>query len=121
MIAKTIDGFKKGNLELPVLPHVVQELQDVINKPTATATEVAHVVEKDGPISIKLINVANSPLYRGAQKTENVGLAISRIGLKEVQSVVSAIASKKLYKTNSPQLKEIMDKLWLHSDLKSGV
>ncbi len=115
MVSGTIEGFKKGNIELPVLPHIVQELQDVMNKPTATATEVAHVVEKDAAISVKLISTANSPLYRGTQKTDNVGMAISRIGLKETQSVASAIANKGLYKTKSPQLKELMDKLWLHS------
>lgn len=37
------------------------------------------------------------------------------MGLNETQSVVSAIANKGLYETKNLQLKELVDKLWLHA------
>lgn len=115
MIARTIEAFKKGDIDLPVLPRVIQEIQDVMINPNATATHVAKVVEKDVAISVKMINTANSSLYRGTQKVENVGMAVSRIGLKEAQSVVSTLANKGLYQTKNPWLKGLLEKLWLHS------
>jgi putative nucleotidyltransferase with HDIG domain len=62
-----------------------------------------------------LISTANSPFYRGTEKIHNIRAAIPRLGLKESQRVVTAIANKDLYKTKDKQLQELMERLWLHS------
>jgi len=115
MIETTVASFKAGKLDLPVMPRVVQEIQDIMNKPTSGAAELAQVIEKDASISVKLITTANSPVYRGVDKIQSVSMAISRIGLKESRSIVSAIANKGLYETKNKQFKKLMDKLWEHS------
>jgi len=115
MIETTLASFKAGKLDLPVMPKVVQEVREIMNKPTSGVAELAQVIEKDPSISVKLIATANSPVYRGVDKIQNVGMAISRIGLRECQSIVFAIANKGLYETKNKQFKKLMDKLWEHS------
>jgi HD-like signal output (HDOD) protein len=115
MIDTTIDRFKKGELDLPTMPHIVNEIQNVIDNSSSSVLAVTAIIEKDVSIAVKLIATANSPFYRGVDKIQNVHAAISRLGLKEIQEIVNTIANKNLYNTKNRQLKKLLDKLWLHS------
>lgn len=115
MVADAIEGFKKGKVDLPALPHIVQELQDLISSPNASVTDMAKIIENDTAISIKLIIAANSPFYGGVEKTKDVKMAINRLGLDVTQSIVAAIANKGLYETKSVSVKQLMEKIWMHS------
>lgn len=113
--SQILHHFKTGKLTPPVVPHVVKEIQSVFKSESATADELANVLEKDPVISLRLISIANSPIYRGFSEIRNVRNAIPRLGLKETMSLVIAIAHKSLYQTDKVQFKILMDKLWLHS------
>lgn len=110
-----VKRFKRGEIDLPVLPKVVQEIQKVMSKPSATVDDLAKVIERDAVISVKVISAANSPFYRGTEKVRTVETAIPRLGFKETQSIVSAIANKGLYDTKKKMFKTLMQHLWLHS------
>ena len=107
--------FTSGNLNPPVMPQVVREFQQVIKRPKSTAEEMVQVIEKDPVISLRLISVSNSPVYRGVSEIKNVKNALPRLGLKETLNVVMAIANKSLYNTDKVQFRILMDKLWVHS------
>jgi len=115
MIATTVESFKAGEIHLPSMPQVVQEIQNIMNNPTSGVAELTQIIEKDASISVKLVATANSPVYRGVDKIQSVNMAIARIGLKECQGIVSAIANKALYETKNKQFKKLLDKLWEHS------
>jgi putative nucleotidyltransferase with HDIG domain len=115
IFAKIIHDFTAGNIVPPVMPQVVKEVQAAIKKSSSTAETIAVVIEKDPVISLRLISVANSPVYRGIHKIRNLKEAIPRLGLKETLSLVIAIANKSLYETEHAQFKILMDKLWVHS------
>jgi HD-like signal output (HDOD) protein len=97
------------------MPQVVREMQTVIKQPKSSPEELAQVIEKDPTISLKLISVANSPVYRGITEIRNVKNAIPRLGLKETLNIVLAIANKNLYETENVKYKILMDKLWVHA------
>jgi putative nucleotidyltransferase with HDIG domain len=107
--------FMAGKINPPVMPQVVREIQRVIKQPTSGSDELAKVIEIDPVISLRLISVANSPIYRGIAEIRNVKNAIPRLGLKETLNIVIAIANKSLYETDKVQYKILMDKLWGHS------
>jgi len=115
IFTKIIQDFNAGNITPPVMPQVVKEVQAVIKRPSSTADHVAAVIEKDPVISLRLISVANSPIYRGIHKIQNLKEAIPRLGLKETLNLVIAIANKSLYETDRAQFRILMDKLWVHS------
>ncbi|CAB1062772.1 hypothetical protein D1BOALGB6SA_7554 [Olavius sp. associated proteobacterium Delta 1] len=110
-----LQKFQAGKINPPVMPQVVREIQTVIKRPKSTAEEVAGVIEKDPVISLRLISVANSPIYRGVSEIQNVKGALPRLGLKETLNIVLAIANKSLYSTDNVQFRILMDKLWVHS------
>ena len=115
IITKILHRFKSGDLDLPVLPKVVQEMQRVMSQPNTSVNTLAEIVEKDAVISVRLISVANSPMYRAAEKIHTVIQAIPRLGIKETQNVISTIANKSVYSTKNPEFKKLMEDLWMHS------
>ncbi len=110
-----IQKFRNNDINLPVLPEVVKNIQDVINSPSSGVDKLAEVIEKDAVISVRLIQVSNSVLYRGAEKIYTVKQAIPRIGAKETQSIVATIANKSLYDVRDKVFKKLMERLWKHS------
>ena len=110
-----LQKFTAGKLHPPVMPQVVREVQTVVKRPKSTSEELARAIEKDPVISLRLISVANSPIYRGVTEIRNVKSALPRLGLKETLNIVLAIANKSLYNTDKVQFRILMDKLWVHS------
>ncbi len=107
--------FKGGNINLPVMPSIIKSVQDVIDSPSASAETLAKVLEQDSVISMSLIAVANSPAYRGSEEFKSVRQAIPRLGLKETQMIVNAIAQKSLYESGNKMMQKTMEQCWLHS------
>ena len=97
------------------MPHVVRDVQSVIKRVDSTAEDVAAVIERDPVISLRLLSVSNSPVYRGIQEIRNIKEAIPRMGLKETLNLIIAIANKSMYETDQVQFRILMDKLWVHS------
>ena len=110
-----LQKFQAGKINPPVMPQVVREIQQVVKRPKSTAEEMAQVIEKDPVISLRLISVSNSPVYRGVTEIKNVKSSLPRLGLKETLNIVLAIANKSLYSTDNVQFRILMDKLWVHS------
>lgn len=112
-----LQKFMTGELTPPVVPHVVREIQSIFEGDPSNVKEdeVANIVEKDPVISLRLISIANSPIYRGISEIRNVRAAIPRLGLKETLSLVIAVSQKSLYQTDKTHFKLLMDKLWVHS------
>ena len=119
VFAEILSKFKSGKINPPVMPQVVRQIQTVIKKPGSSPEELAQAIEKDPTISLRLISIANSPIYRGITEIRNVKTAIPRLGLKETSNIVLAIANKDLYETENVKFKILMDRLWVHA-LASG-
>jgi putative nucleotidyltransferase with HDIG domain len=115
MFISILQKFTAGKINPPVMPQVVREVQNVIKRPNSTSEELAQVIEKDPVISLRLISVANSPIYRGVSAIQSVKGALPRLGLKETLNIVLAIVNKNLYSTDKVQFRILMDKLWVHS------
>ena len=115
VFAEILDKFKSGKINPPVMPQVVREMQTVIKQPKSTPEQLTQVIEKDPTISLRLISVANSPVYRGITEIRNVKTAIPRMGLKETLNIVTAIANKGLYESKNVKYKILMDRLWVHA------
>ena len=115
IFATIIQDFSAGKITPPVMPQVVREVQSVIKRTNSTAEDIAAVIERDAVISLRLISVANSPVYRGIQEIRHVKEAIPRMGLKETLNIIIAIANKSMYETDRVKFRILMDKLWVHS------
>ncbi len=114
-VRDVVEAFKKGRIELPVFPVVIQKIQEVIKSPDCTLDDVAKFIEQDQVLTLRLLSVANSAQYGGLGKIQTVKQAVTRIGIKETQHIVSAIAMKSMFVTDDVQVKNMMEKLWVHT------
>ncbi|MCP3898351.1 MAG: HDOD domain-containing protein, partial [Desulfobacteraceae bacterium] len=114
-VEEIIKRFYKGEINLPVLPNIIQEVQDFLKSEDASIDGLVKIVEKDPVMTGKLISIANSPLYKGVDAVDNLNSGLVRLGLKVAQSTISTIANKNLFNSKNKSLKELLGKLWMHS------
>ncbi len=115
VVTEIINRFNTDKIELPVLPHIVQEVQTLLEGSDPSIDDLAKIVEKDAVMSAKLISIANSPLYKGSNIVTGVNAALLRLGMKETQTAISTVANKNLYASDKDSSKDLLKKLWMHS------
>lgn len=110
-----LDDLEKQKLVLPILPEVALKVRDVVADEDASAKQIADVIVLDPVISARMIQVANSPLLRGLQKTDTIEQAITRMGHSLVKSMVTTMAMEQIFKATNPITKKYMDEIWTQS------
>lgn len=114
-ISKIINRFYKGKIQLPILPRIVNEVQALLESDDPSIEDLAKIINKDLLISTKLISIANSSLYKGVDKADNLNAALLRLGLKATNGLITTLVSKDLFKSENNALNQLMEKLWMHS------
>ncbi len=77
---------------LPALPETVVHVREAMDNPDTTTRDVAEMLNRDPALAAKVISLANSPAYGFRQRVDDVNLATSLLGLREVFSVVLSAA-----------------------------
>ncbi len=114
-VAEIINRFYSDKIVLPVFPSIVKEVEELVAGTDPSIDDLAKIVEKDLIISTKLVNIANSPLYKSLDDVESLTAALVRLGMKHTLGVCSALAARNLFNSDDEALKSEMDRLWLHS------
>lgn len=107
--------MQSETLALPTIPDVSVKIRRAINEPNANSAKIARVVQIDPSITARLIKISNSPLYRGRRKIESCPEALTRLGLKAAQDIITAFALKAVFNAKSPIIRRKMQDLWAHS------
>ena len=107
--------MQSDSLALPTIPDVSVKIRRAINEPNANSNKIARVVQVDPSITARLIKISNSPLYRGRRKIESCPEALTRLGLKAAQDIITAFALKAVFNAKSPLIRRKMQDLWSHS------
>lgn len=107
--------MQSDQLALPTIPDVSVKIRRAINEPNANSAKISRVVQVDPSITARLIKIANSPLYRGRRKIESCPEALTRLGLKAAQDIITAFALKAVFVAKTPAIRKKMQDLWGHS------
>ncbi len=107
--------MQSDKLALPTIPDVSFKIRRAINDDKANNSKIARVVQIDPSITARLIQISNSPLYRGRRKIESCPEALTRLGLKAAQSIITAFSMKAVFNAKSPIIRKKMQDLWAHS------
>ncbi|MEQ8857813.1 MAG: HDOD domain-containing protein [Pseudomonadales bacterium] len=114
-------AVKSDQLELPTLPEVALRVRDAADDPNVSAQSLGRVIGEDPSISGRMIKVANSPLYRGAQTIEDLNMAISRMGVDFAANLASGIAMQQLFQATSELVDRKLRQVWAHASAVAGV
>ncbi len=115
-LADEIRGEITNNqIQLPTLPEVALKVRDAVESETADAEIIARMVANDAALSARLLQVANSPLYRGRVEINSIQQAVTRLGLKMVRSLVVSLAMKQIFQASSDALDRQFRSVWDNS------
>jgi putative nucleotidyltransferase with HDIG domain len=105
---------RDNSLEVPMLPHIASQALSLASNPHSTINKITELVEQDQFIAAKLINIANSPVYRGIYEVTSVQRAIMNIGLRGVTDLIFSLSiGAKVFRNK--QFAERMNQMWQHS------
>ncbi len=101
---------------LPAIPAIMMEIARLLEKPNATANELARIIGRDQGIASKVLSIANSPLYGLPRKVSTIDFAILIIGFEDIRNIVTALSMVESFKNKTD--KNLNQKqFWLHSIL----
>jgi HD-like signal output (HDOD) protein len=101
-----------NDIQLPTLPEVALQVREAVESDDADAGSVARVIANDVALSARLLQVANSPLYRGSCGIDSIQQAVARLGLKMVRSLVVSLAMKQIFQATSVALDTQFRRVW---------
>jgi len=113
--------MQSEKLQLPTIPDISFKIRRAINDDKANNAKIARVVQMDPSITARLIKISNSPLYRGRRKIESCPEALTRLGLKASQDIITAFAMKAVFTAKSPIIRRKMGELWSHSSYVAAI
>ena len=105
-------AVETDQLTLPTLPEVALKIRESVEDENTSAQEIAENLTQDASLSARLIQVANSPLYRSRTPIDDLQMAVTRLGIRMVRDLVVSLAMKQIYQATSDVLDEQFRNCW---------
>jgi len=99
--------------ELPTLSPLVYELNQLINDPMSSLTEVENLISNDQIISSKILKLSNSAFYSVSGGVSSLKRAISILGFNTVNEVALSMNVIKMFKKDDAFFN--ITRFWQHS------
>lgn len=104
----------RSGVKLPSLPAVFLELQQAIDDPHTSASDLADVISKDPSLSAFLLRMVNSAFYSFPQQVETISRAVAIVGVRQLSTLAVGTSVLNLFKDIPPDVLD-MEQFWLHS------
>ena len=108
-------AIDNNKLTLPTLPEVAIQVRNAVEKESSTAKQVADIIVTDAALSARLLQVANSPLYRGRVAIDSVQMAVTRLGVRLVRSLVVSLIMQQIFQATHDLLDQKFRQVWEES------
>ncbi len=87
----------KGSVKLVALPEIFIKLNEMVEDPTASASDVGRLISQDPALTARLLRIANSPLYGFPSRIDSISRAITIIGLRGIRDLVLATTTVDMF------------------------
>ena len=102
--------------EFATLPPVAAKVLKLLENEDLDIRDVARLIETDSSLTLKLLRVANSPLYATRSEISNIQQAIVILGLNRLTNIVLGVSIFSRFLLSSQKnIAELMEKYWWHS------
>lgn len=96
--SEIITTLKSSKTQLPELPTLVSELNEIVNDPHASVEAIAQVVNKSPSLAALLLKIVNSAFYGFSTKIDSISRAVTLIGVKEITTLAIGVSALRLFK-----------------------
>lgn len=112
-----IDSIKK-NQDLASLPHVAGKILKMIQSKSAELNEIAKLIEADPILTMKLLRVANSPIFATRSEIRSIQHALMLLGMKRISNIVLSVSIySKFFMNTHKNAAILMERFFQHSYL----
>lgn len=101
-----------NRLVLPTLPDVALKVRDAAAKGDSKSQELADMIITDAALSARLMQVANSPLYRGAVEVNNIQMAVTRLGSSTIRTLITSLVMQQMFTPTTDLLEQQFRVTW---------
>jgi len=106
--------LEAGKIELPTLPDLAFKIRETLKDETTPIEEAAKIISVDTTLTAYIIKVANSPIYVGVEKCNDVQSAIIRLGYNSTRNVSLTFMMRSMFRPKLRKLQPILEELWLN-------
>jgi len=107
-----VEKIKQDALVLPTLPEVALEVRQAADDPELNLHKMSDIIAQDPALSVGMLKVANSVVFGRTIKVDSVAQAVTRIGLRQIKSIATAMAVEQMFVSKTPLVAEYMAKSW---------
>ncbi len=100
---------------IPSLPLIASELMQVTSDDNLSVNQILPVIEKDPPLAMKVLRIANSAYYGLHRKVESLRHALVIIGMQELSDLSLGFSVIKTLSDAEDNFGLEWDNLWEHS------
>ena len=111
-----IESLVREVTDLVSFPEVYLRLSELLEQPTATTRDIGILIAQDPSLSLRVLKLANSPLYGLTRQVETVEYAVTVLGKRQIVEIVLATSVSKVI-AGVPNEVYDMDDFWGHSIL----
>lgn len=97
--------------ELPTLPDIVFKVNEVVNNPNTSATDLEEVIARDQAIAAKILRLVNSAFYGLPGRVDTLTRAIPLLGFSTVRNLVLSLSIFDMISISEFDMKQF----WRHS------
>ena len=105
-------AVETDQIKLPTLPEIALKIRTAVEKGDHSAIEIAELLAQDSALSVRLLQLANSPLYRARSEIDSLQMAITRLGVRIVKELVIMLAIKQAFSSSNKVLSDQFKQLW---------
>lgn len=110
-----IAAIRCDRLVLPTLPELAVRVREVADEATSDIESLSKVISSDAVLSARLIQVANSPLFRVGRPVDNLKSALMRLGIEYGCNIVTSLVMKQIFQSTSDIINTRMCDVWFSS------
>lgn len=104
----------RGYVEVSSLPSIHLRLEEAINNPKKSMSDIAKVIREDPGLTARLLRIVNSAFYNFPSKVETISQAVTIVGTQQLSALALATSVMKMFKGIQSNLVS-MDSFWRHS------
>lgn len=108
------EALIQGVSEVPSLPMFYSKLDEAINHPRSSITDIAKIISEDQGLAARILKLANSPLFGYFSKIDTITQAVTIIGVQQVRDLSLAISVMGIF-NGIPEDLITMETFWKHS------
>ena len=115
LFGRLYQDYLDDQLAVPSMPDIALRVRHAIDDANKSIDDIAKIVQADPALTARLVQVANSSLYRGQTPLLGCRQAITRLGLQQTRNLVFSFSLKQLFRADAKLLRQRMIQMWQHT------